>query len=174
MWIHHWQKRLRRITITGLLHTVRTYDIESCLFCLTSLTSWHYFRFTLKGRKLSCLQRQTFQSRDSYVASSKAELVSHYQFLYSQCQPTSAQTLTQTLAQLTKPVGSDFFVCCLHVCKRDTAYVNLMLHVNLILQFRVWYNAEQVKCLLGCSLAYPDTSTLKSSHNDIPCTVASV
>ena len=52
-------------------YTLRNYNVESCLFCLTSLTSWHYFRFTLKGRKLSCLQRQTFQSRDRYVASSK-------------------------------------------------------------------------------------------------------
>ena len=79
-------------------YTLRNYNIEPCLFCLTSLTSWHYFGFTLKGRKLSCLQHQTFLNRDSYVASSKAELVSHYQFLYSQCQPTSAQTSTQTLA----------------------------------------------------------------------------
>ena len=55
-------------------YTLRSYNVESCLFCLTSLTSWHYFRFTLKGRKLSCLQRQTFHSRDRYVASSKAEL----------------------------------------------------------------------------------------------------
>ena len=44
-------------------YTLRNYNVESCLFCLTSLTSWHYFIFTLKRRKLSCLQCQSFQEQ---------------------------------------------------------------------------------------------------------------